>query len=222
MLGMAPATRAYGGVSADDRRARRLAALIDAALDLFADSGAGAVTKRAVCARARLNDRYFYEHFTDSDALLEAMAQDFAEQGLETVVTATLEGGLGIRSQVHAAAAAAIDFITADPRRAHMLLASHTSDVLQRARLASTHQVAQAMSVMTRQLLGDAAPAVEDTDLAAFTLVSGTLELVAAWLRGDFQTSRDHLIDLVTAMLLSATDLSANLPTPASSRRERS
>jgi len=212
MLGMAPATRAYGGVSADDRRARRRAALIDAALDLFADSGAGAVTKRAVCARARLNDRYFYEHFTDSDALLEAMAQDFAEQGLETVVTATLEGGLGIRSQVHAAAAAAIDFITADPRRAHM----------QRARLASTHQVAQAMSVMTRQLLGDAAPAVEDTDLAAFTLVSGTLELVAAWLRGDFQTSRDHLIDLVTAMLLSATDLSANLPTPASSRRERS
>ena len=44
--------------------------LLDAAMDLIAESGAGGVTKKAVCARARLNDRYFYEHFTDRDALV--------------------------------------------------------------------------------------------------------------------------------------------------------
>ncbi len=213
---MASATRPYGGVSAEERRARRRAALIDAALDLFAESGAGAVTKRAVCARARLNDRYFYEHFTDSDALLETLAQEFTAQGLETVIAATVEAGPGVRAQVHAAAAAVIDFITADPRRAPMLLASHTSDVLQRARLASTHQVAQVMSAMSRELLADSAPSPEDTELAAFTLVSGTMELVGAWLRGEFPVSRDHLVDVITAMLLAATDLSANLPTTTS------
>lgn len=46
--------------------------LIDAGLNLFVESGASGVTMRAVCARARLNDRYFYEHFTASDTLLEA------------------------------------------------------------------------------------------------------------------------------------------------------
>lgn len=220
MLEMASTTRPYGGVSAEERRTRRRAALIDAALDLFAESGAGAVTKRAVCAHARLNDRYFYEHFSDSDALLEALAQEFTAQGLNTIVPAALEAGPGVRAQVHAAAAAAIDFITADARRAPLLLASHTSDVLQRARLASTHQVAQVMAVMSRELLGNAVPSAEDTELAAFTLVSGTMELVAAWLRGEFPTDREHLVDVITAMLLAATDLSANLPTTASAEPE--
>jgi AcrR family transcriptional regulator len=217
---MASATRPYGGVSAEERRARRRAALIDAALDLFAASGAGAVTKRAVCARARLNDRYFYEHFADSDALLEALAQEFTAQALDTVVPAALESGPGVRAQVHAAVSAAIDFITADPRHASLLLSSHTSDVLQRARLASTHQVATVMAAMSRELLPDSVPSPEDTELAAFTLVSGTMELVAAWLRGEFSTSRDHLVDIITAMLLAATDLSANLPATASAESD--
>ena len=80
----------YGGVTAEERRASRRAALIEAALDLFGEDGARAVSKRAVCARARLNDRYFYEHFADSDALLVAIAEDLTAQGLAAVNAATM------------------------------------------------------------------------------------------------------------------------------------
>jgi AcrR family transcriptional regulator len=212
MQDVAAATRSYGGVTADERRARRRAALIDAGLDLFAESGASGVTMRAVCARARLNDRYFYEHFTDSDALLEAAAQDITAQGLQTVIAATVEAGSDIRDQVHAAADAALDFMIDDPRRSQLLLGSHTIEVLQRARLASTRAIANAMSAMAQELLGDSAPSPLDTDLAAFTIVSGTMELAAAWLRGDYDISRQHLADLVAAMLLAATDISTALP----------
>jgi AcrR family transcriptional regulator len=212
MQDVAAATRSYGGVTADERRARRRAALIDAGLDLFAESGASGVTMRAVCARARLNDRYFYEHFTDSDALLEAAAQDITAQGLQTVISATVEAGSDIRDQVHAAADAALDFMIDDPRRSQLLLGSHTTEVLQRARLASTRAIANAMSAMAQELLGDSAPSPLDTDLAAFTIVSGTMELAAAWLRGDYDISRQHLADLVAAMLLAATDISTALP----------
>src|ERR1700736_6372558 len=128
---MTPAKRSYGGVSAPERRAQRRAALLDAALDVLTESGVGAVTKKAVCARAHLNDRYFYEHFTDRDALLQAVAQDITSQGLEVLITATLEAPSDIRAQVHAAARAALDFMTADPRRAQVLLVSHTDEVLQ-------------------------------------------------------------------------------------------
>jgi AcrR family transcriptional regulator len=212
MQDMRTATRSYGGITAEERRAQRRAALIDAGLNLFAESGASGVTMRAVCARARLNDRYFYEHFTDSDALLEVAAQDITAQGLQTIVAATVEAGSDVRAQVHAAADAALDFMIDDPRRSQLLLGSHTTEVLQRARLASTRAIANAMSAMAQKLLGGAAPPPLDTDLAAFTLVSGTMELVAAWIRGDYDIDRQHLADLVAAMLLSATDISTALP----------
>jgi AcrR family transcriptional regulator len=211
MHGVGSATRIYSGLTAEQRSTARRRALIEAAMDLFAEAGARAVTKRAVCARARLNDRYFYQHFSDSDALLEAVAHDVTTRGIEAVVTTTLTAPPDVAAQVHAAADAALNFITADPRRSRLLLGSHTTEVLQRARLASTHQIADVMSAMTRELLGDDAAAPMDTELAAFTLVSGTLELVAAWFRGEFPTSRAHLADLVAALLLASTDIATAL-----------
>ena len=108
---MAIATRSYGGVTADERRATRRAALIEAALDLFAEDGARAVSKRAVCARARLNDRYFYEHFTDSNALIEAIVRGLTAEGLPAVKAATSSAAPDIRAQVRATADAALDFL---------------------------------------------------------------------------------------------------------------
>ena len=147
---MAIATRSYGGVTADERRATRRVALIEAALDLFAEDGARAVSKRAVCARARLNDRYFYEHFTDSDALIEAIVRDLTAEGLQAVKAATRSAAPDLRAQVRATADAALEFLTADPRRGQLLLRSHTSEVLQRARVDSTHAISNAMAAMIR------------------------------------------------------------------------
>ena len=209
---MASQTRTYWGITAEERSATRRAALMEAALDLFADQGARAVSKRAVCARARLNDRYFYEHFADSDALLEAIARDLTAEGLEAVDAATRSAAPDIRAQVHATADAALDFLTADPRRGKLLLRSHTSDALQRARLDSTRAIANAMSAMITQSLGDPAGSRLDTDLAAFALVSGAMEVVAGWVRGDFDTSRGHLADLIAGLLLTAAEISAALP----------
>ena len=209
---MSMAKRSYGGVAAPERSALRRTALIDAAMDLVSESGAGAVTKKAVCARARLNDRYFYEHFADRAALLRALAEDLTSQGLASVLTATSQTPEDIGARVHAAADAALKFMTADPRRGRVLLASQVDEVLHDARLTSTRAIAEAMATMSRELLGDAAPARLDTDLVCFTIVSGTLELVAAWLRGDFTVSQSHLVDLVATLLLATSDVSTTLP----------
>ncbi|WP_433655508.1 TetR/AcrR family transcriptional regulator [Nocardia sp. CA-128927] len=211
---MAAATRTYGGVSAEERRAVRRAALLEAALDLFCEGGWNQVTKKAVCARARLNDRYFYEHFADRDALIEAAAADVTAQGLEAVVTATMQAEPDLAAQVNAAAVAALDFVAADPRRGQLLVGSYTAEVLQRARQSSIRTIANVMSAMTRDALGEAAPAPLDTDMAAYTLVSGTMELVAAWVRGEFITSREHLTALIAAMLLSGTNIASTLHNP--------
>lgn len=210
MQGMENTTRSYAGVAADERRATRRAALIEAALDLFAEDGPQAVSKRAVCARARLNDRYFYEHFADSDALVEEIVRELTAGGIQAVNAATGQAAPDLRAQIRATAEAALDFLTADPRRGTLLLGSHTSEVLQRARLTSTRAISDALSVTITELGASTADRL-DTDLAVFALVSGVMELVAGWLRGDFDTGREHLADLIAGLLLSAADISSAL-----------
>jgi AcrR family transcriptional regulator len=195
--------RAYGGVAVEERRARRRAALLDAALHLLAEDGAGAVTKRAVCQRARLNDRYFYDHFTDRDALLEALAGEVTAQGIAVVVAAVHAAGPDVRERLRAAADAAIGFVVADPRHGALLLQAHNAEPLQLARLAGQHAIAQAMVAVAAEQPGETDPL--DLDMIAYTVVCGLLELVAAWIRDEFAADRERLVDLVARLLLTST-----------------
>lgn len=63
------------------------------------------------------------------------------------------------------------------------------------------------MAAMIREPLGAVAACDLDTDLAAFALVSGAMEVIAGWLRGDFDTSREHLADIVAGLLLAVPDI---------------
>jgi AcrR family transcriptional regulator len=67
-----PKSRPYGGVSGEKRRAERRARLIEAAVRVFGEVGYRAATVKAVCAAAGLTERYFYESFANSEALLIA------------------------------------------------------------------------------------------------------------------------------------------------------
>ncbi|GGN82212.1 TetR/AcrR family transcriptional regulator [Nocardia rhizosphaerihabitans] len=207
--------RAYAGVAADERRSRRRAALFDAALDLLAEGGAPAVTKRAVCTHARLNDRYFYEQFADRDTLLSALVDELTAEGIATVVAATHAAAPDIHSQVHAAADAALGFLIADPRRHALLLTAHSTEALQAARLSTQHSIAAAMAAVARELLPDSSDDVLDSAMNAYVVVSGTLELVAAWMRGEFDTTREHLTDLIARQLLQVPRTESPRATPA-------
>ena len=204
------AKRAYGGVAADERRAIRRAALMDAALDLFAEEGARGVSKRAICARARLNDRYFYEHFTEADAVIEAIVQDRTARGLEAVSVATRQAAPDIHAQIQATAVAALDFLTSDPRLVQLLLRSHTSEVLERARQESARAIARAMVAMINNPPTSTASEL-GSEMAAYALVSGAMEVIAGWLRGEFDATQDHISAVVAGLLLKTADLSAEL-----------
>jgi AcrR family transcriptional regulator len=205
---MTGSSRSYAGISAEQRRAQRRAALLDAALDLISETGPNAATKQAVCARARLNDRYFYEHFADRDALLETLAQEQTANGLQVVVAAVLEADANDLSQVvHAAADTALAFLDDDPRRKSLLLASREIEAVGRARHATQHTISSAMAAIATELLGEDGPAPLDLTMNAYTVVSGTLELVAAWFRGEFKVSHEQLVEIVAATLLASLNI---------------
>ena len=88
----APLSRSrWAGVPAEERAAERRAQLIDAGFDLLGTEGDAGTTVRAVCQRARLNPRYFYESFADRDELLVAVYDHVVAELGETVAAAVLE-----------------------------------------------------------------------------------------------------------------------------------
>jgi AcrR family transcriptional regulator len=67
--GMA-ARRAYGGRSAEDRRAERRERLMSAGLELFGNEGYAAASIERLCAQAGVSTRNFYEEFASREDLL--------------------------------------------------------------------------------------------------------------------------------------------------------
>jgi len=64
--------RNYAGLSADERRLARRERLIEGAIRAYAELGYRNTTVKAVCEAAGLTERYFYESFANSEALLVA------------------------------------------------------------------------------------------------------------------------------------------------------
>ena len=65
-------TRRYGGISGEERRAERRDRLIEAAVRVYGEIGYRSATVKGVCKAAELTERYFYESFDSSEALLIA------------------------------------------------------------------------------------------------------------------------------------------------------
>src|SRR6201988_5481549 len=65
-------TRQYGGHSAEERQLARRERLIEAAIRVYGEVGYRNATVKAVCEAAELTERYFYESFANSEALLIA------------------------------------------------------------------------------------------------------------------------------------------------------
>lgn len=201
------ARRTYAGETGDERTRRRRAALMDAALDLVAADGWERVTVRGVCAATRLNDRYFYESFADRDALLLA-TWDATAAGALTALRATIRD-TSPDKRVRAVVDAVIDFFTTDPRRGALMFEPHPA--LRGRRQDMLRMVSAIVADQATEILGDRAAPAKDRELGALTLVSGTMEVFAGWLRGEVDVSRDHLADFLVAMVNTTGDLAAAL-----------
>jgi AcrR family transcriptional regulator len=202
--------RTYGGATAEERRQRRRAALLDAALDIIATDGVSAVGVKSICSTAGLNNRYFYEQFTDCDQAVMAFFDDLVLQamGAFAAVIANTEANAELR--LRACVAAAIDFVTVDPRRGRFVIESQATQQLRARRQQLVATLAELM-LTGRPLLGADAPSEEDSRLIALSVISGGFELSVMWLRGDLNIDRERLIDFMTAHILSATRVRALL-----------
>jgi AcrR family transcriptional regulator len=202
------APRTYGGASAQERRDRRRAALLDATLDVVAAKGVNGLGVKAICTAAGLNDRYFYEQFKDCDEALMALNDHLILEGTAAFMRTIAATEPEAHTRLRACVATAFDFVTVDPRRGRFLIESQSTEQLRAKRHHLVTTLADLM-MSGRQLLGVDAPSEQDSRLMALTITSGGLDVAAMWLRGDLDIDREKLIDFMTAFVLSSTRMSA-------------
>lgn len=194
---MTASGRRFRGRTADERAAERRERLLDAALDLVAEDGWRRATMTAICARAGLTERYFYESFANRDALLVEVIDATAAQvdaAVRDALAATAADDLPAR--MRAAAEAVVRTFSSDRRRASVaLLEGLGNEALQRRRREILLSFERFVEAETLAFFGDAAPPRGiDAQLVAIGLVGATSELLARHLEGVVELSDEQLI----------------------------
>ena len=194
----------YGGVSAEDRRSRRREQLLDAGLDLLGGEGWSATTMTAVCARAGLTERYFYESFSDREALLVAVFDRVTTEAAEVVLAAIEGSPHEARARSRTAIAAFVELMTDDPRKGRVAFVEALgSEALMRRRYETIRTFAALLSGQARDFYGVPDGADQLVELTSFMLVGGLAEALMAWLGGELETSREQLIEDTTDLFVA-------------------
>ena len=81
-------SRLYRGTWSEQRCAERRLQLMDAAIEIYGAVGYRKTPVKAICERANLTERYFYESFQNSEALLIATYRHVTDAMLEDMTAA--------------------------------------------------------------------------------------------------------------------------------------
>lgn len=197
----------FTGLAPADRRAARRRLLLDAAFDLLATEGASGTTVRAVCDRAGLNPRYFYESFADLDELVVTVYDRLLADLRATLAVALDAAADDLRSRVHAAVAWTVGFVDDDRRRARVLyIESLGSETMNRRRVAAGYELTRFIEQDARRRRnGSEAPDPVGT-LTAAVLVGGITEVLTSWIEGHIDVTREQLVEDLTELFVAVCD----------------
>ncbi|MRH93131.1 TetR family transcriptional regulator [Nocardia sp. SYP-A9097] len=197
----------YRGTSTDERREQRRRRLLDAALEIVGTQGLAALTVRGVCEHARVGPRFFYESFSDLDALAATLLDEVQTAALDQARTTMIETPGEPEDKIRAGVAALIIAVTDDPRRANIAFAqAYGSEALMRMRFESMRKVAGTIIEQAHALLD--IPEGDDTALTALAqlITGGAAELILVWLDGGLKVERPMLIEIVADYVVAMVD----------------
>jgi AcrR family transcriptional regulator len=187
-----PGNRLFRGLSADERRKQRREQLIEAGLRSFGARGFHEVGVRDICAEARLTERYFYESFSNREALFLAVYERGVERVRETVMAALQ--GVSPDQMPRAGLRAFLCLLRDEPLWPRIILI----DVLTVGAAVGTQ------SILATQGFADLVGSIVestyserslDPKLIASGLVGSTVSLVMRWASNGFQEPLEYVLD---------------------------
>jgi AcrR family transcriptional regulator len=190
--------RPHRGISAEDRTSARRARLLEAGRELVAEHGVAGLSVGAVCQRAELTKRYFYESFTGMDAMLVAMFDD-AVEALRAALSEALERApAAFELRVREAVRAVLATLSADRGWSRLWAEASTHPALRARRNTALDGF---VAALTGELDGTGP---QDPATTLLVLVAGVTELVERRLRDDLDISDDALVDQLARIGVAA------------------
>ncbi|MFE3544090.1 TetR/AcrR family transcriptional regulator [Nocardia sp. NPDC059177] len=196
--------RRYSGMDAAARTAARRAAIAEAALELFGTAGFAATSVKAICRTAGLTERYFYESFKDRQTCLAELYGALVTD-LHSATGAAITAADGdIAAAVHDGLSSFIEYLTADPRRARVVLIEvvGVNPELEELRHGVLRAFAEVIGAVWAAELG--AEAGEDAQLTAIALSGAVNNLLVDWMMTGRRQSPQALTRVCTTLFLAA------------------
>jgi len=198
---MAVQSGTYRGVSAEDRRAQRRTQLLEATLAVWGRPGGGRVTMTAVCARAGLTERYFYESFRNVDDALTAVMENIATEIEDTSQAAADAAGDDPTARVRASVRAFVELMAEDPRKGRVaIIEAGGLAPLRPRRTELLRRFAHRSAEEARELYDLTGRDPRESEIAGLLFIGGMAELISAWLDGAVDATTDELVDAATMM----------------------
>ncbi|OBK47772.1 TetR family transcriptional regulator [Mycobacterium sp. 1081908.1] len=175
----------------ESRLALRRDNLITAGVQLLGSDRGPALTVRAVCRKAALTERYFYESFADRDEFVRAVYDDVCTRAMNTLTSAKTP---------REAVEQFVELMVDDPVRGRVLLLAPTVEpVLTRS---GAEWMPNFIDLLQRKLSRIGDPVLQK--LIATSLVGGLTSLFTAYLNGQLGATRKQFIDYCVNMLFNA------------------
>jgi AcrR family transcriptional regulator len=194
--------RNYAGRSAEERRARRRASLLDAALDVLDGNEWRTVTVDKLCVAAGLNKRYFYENFDGLDSVAAAVLDGIAEDVHSATLRAITDTD-AVEQQAFVAAKAVVKTLVSDPRRARVLLGGvATSPALQVHRATALRGLTGVLVNHARAVHGVALEQDPLAQVGPAFIIGGTADAILGFVNGRVRVSVDDLIQSLATLWL--------------------
>ncbi|SDP00303.1 DNA-binding transcriptional regulator, AcrR family [Ralstonia sp. 25mfcol4.1] len=183
---LSPARR-YRGAEAEERRAQRRGQLIAAAVQVYGERGYQNATVKAVCEAAGLTERYFYESFANSEALLLASYETVTHRLLQTLARAGEEAGGSGEHRVLAMLRAYFGALQCEPRSARVFLVEirGVSKLVDEALAVSLCDFG---ALMARTLLP---PGAKVDPMLAAGVAGGIVHVALYWIRNGYTPDVD-------------------------------
>ncbi|MFD9907919.1 TetR/AcrR family transcriptional regulator [Streptomyces sp. NPDC059063] len=199
--------RAYGGRSAEERRAERRGRLLEAAVELFG-AGPGAyrsASVAALCARADLSTRQFYEEFRNLEevlAVLHGQVQKAAQSAIMRTLAEQVEGS--VREQAEAAFRAYAQVLTAHPHLVRIAFVEVTgvSPELEKQRLEARKGWVDLLVAALDEAAARGEIGARDYRIAALGFVAAVNGLLYDWTAGYVDASLDTIVDELMRMFM--------------------
>lgn len=176
-------------------------------MEIWQEKGWSGVTMRGVCAKARLSDRYFYEHFEDRDALLAAVWNHAHDNVISLLLEAFRGSGRPApTTQLRGAISELVHSLADVTSGAQLLFSANLgTPILQQCRQQTLEQFAEVLIALAGPHLREGVD-LDDLRMSALTGIGGFVELVTAWQAGTLKVSADRIVDHAARISTLLTD----------------